>query len=1402
MTLDRNLNPEGAGGPGVNGLVIRGNTFVRSTPDAVQPQVHFGRQGVRNFSLNADVNGNVFIGGDTQSNGPNLFYWDNNLVAAGGQVWRYAYPSGTHPDSRTIVFDANNNILQSDDGGLYRWVDPFAQPQASGTLTYSDSNPDTITRTPASGSFIDDGFVAGQRVAVFVSPTTPDGPLRRFGEYTLESVTATTLTFDASDDLLFNAGTYGDTVVLGNTWENLNTGRGAIEMLSVAYDPLNNVVLGGTQDNALSEQPSPLNNVDDDNDTFIDESDERLFWTEIAAGGRRPGDGNTVAVVPINNDGDPQFDAARRYTMSNNLLSLAQRDFDVNGNLIAGTDKLVNLSAFAQDTRQFTVNAGTNRLIMAAHGFGTGDQVWLHSTGDLPGGVSEGRPYFVIVRNANQIQLATTLANATATSPTAIDLTSIGSGTRTATERFTALSRADMRFTSGFQVLHYVANAVDPTRMALGLFSLYTSSDIGPVDPEYDGLDTIDQLDIPGAQPGNDRKFTAIAYGGMKDGSPNADVLYAARGNEILVRTANTWSAGDFTTERIGSASFITDIVLDSNDHDIAYAATDIGVFKRIAANPLDTRWVLISQRMTNPDLQSLEFAHVGGHDVLLAGGAAGVYRAIDPAPGGIWTEFGSNLPNALVFDLDFSEIDAADYENRPDPFTLPREDMLLAGTLGRGAWSVSGADLFLSDESVLQIEGTSGDDEISINRSADNAAIIEVHFGLLGDVLYTASIDTLQKIEVMGLGGNDTLTVDSTNGPISIAEGIYFDGGTGTNALTLEGVGAASNTSSTDGPQTTVTIVDARNARTQTVTYENVDPGSVTNSVAAATTSETFAVGWQGVFNMLDAWAAGASDELALVGNSLPRALSGRTAATIAPASDEEGGDSEAAATDALMAALNGGFARLIEEGLDGIQLEEIAGLSPTELRDRLDLLGDVTYTDIGGVQRYELSVTKHLEGEADLSVLASELGGVIDLGGALEIAADVELELIFGSDADGFFIDTGGTGSRLTFSNIAFDGALQASGRLGFLDVTIADATLTVDPSLELEVELVDPTMDGLIRIGELIEASLDPAALLDTFNFNVNGSGTDDFVFEADTRVAAFLSDGIAPFDLGEANIQFTWGDITDASTVGVTASVGVAEDLLNFLRVDVQEVLTQIQALADISVSFNGQEIPLLQDTLDQIVAVAQFLDHNIIDPLTNAGGQVSFGSIQELLSDVAQAIGIDPGELGLDFDTTSKELTWTFAFSESIFAEDSLSLGFDLEGGLADVQMSTDASIEASLDLGIIVGIDFDDLLATPAEPTRWMFVKDPEVSAELSLSAVDLDASARFGFVEVQIVDGSLIANPGFTLSLSDPGTIAANSRIELGELLDSIGAASLALTGSATISLPIAVPFLSIAAA
>ena len=97
------------------------------------------------------------------------------------------------------------------------------------------------------------------------------------------------------------------------------------------------------------------------------------------------------------------------------------------------------------------------------------------------------------------------------------------------------------------------------------------------------------------------------------------------------------------------------------------------------------------------------------------------------------------------------------------------------------------------------------------------------------------------------------------------------------------------------------------------------------------------------------------------------------------------------------------------------------------------------------------------------------------------------------------------------------------------GFLDVTLADATLTVDPTVQLDVALVDGSGDNRIRLDELATALVNPTALAGMVDFDVTGAAGDDVEFDVEARVAALIPGQAAPFDLGAARVNLTWADI---------------------------------------------------------------------------------------------------------------------------------------------------------------------------------------------------------------------------------------------------------------------------------
>ncbi len=107
-------------------------------------------------------------------------------------------------------------------------------------------------------------------------------------------------------------------------------------------------------------------------------------------------------------------------------------------NALAGTainllDDIHTLTPVASSAKTFTdteINAGTEEITIALHGYRDGQLVSVSTDGGLPTGLPAGDSWVIVV-DPNTIKLASSLANAVAGTPR--DLTADGSGTHTLT---------------------------------------------------------------------------------------------------------------------------------------------------------------------------------------------------------------------------------------------------------------------------------------------------------------------------------------------------------------------------------------------------------------------------------------------------------------------------------------------------------------------------------------------------------------------------------------------------------------------------------------------------------------------------------------------------------------------------------------------------------------------------------------------------------------------------------------------------------------------------------------------------------------------------------------------------------------------------------------------------------
>jgi Ca2+-binding RTX toxin-like protein/methionine-rich copper-binding protein CopC len=297
-------------------------------------------------------------------------------------------------------------------------------------------------------------------------------------------------------------------------------------------------------------------------------------------------------------------------------------------------------------------------------------------------------------------------------------------------------------------------NAIDPQRMLLvGTNGVYESTN---------SATTISQ--VHAATPGSLQD--AVSYGGYQSGVANPHVFYVGIGDKVAVRTASGGAVT--TTDPDAGTAEIRDVVLDSTNWATSFAIDDNQVFRTTNSGGAwsDITGNLMS--MAGEALQTIQYIP-GTIGTLVVGSSLGVFRALVTALG-TWTEVGSNLPNANVYDLQYNATD----------------DVLVAGTLGRGAWTIPNASL-LSDAVAPTISSLNPADGATGVAAGANLVITfseTVQKGT-GNILIKRSSDdvTVQTIAVADAAVSVVGAVVTINPPSDLASNtgyyVQFPAGT-----------------------------------------------------------------------------------------------------------------------------------------------------------------------------------------------------------------------------------------------------------------------------------------------------------------------------------------------------------------------------------------------------------------------------------------------------------------------------------------------------------------------------------------------------------------------------------------------------------------------------------------------
>jgi hypothetical protein len=253
-----------------------------------------------------------------------------------------------------------------------------------------------------------------------------------------------------------------------------------IEFNSIAYDSVNNIVFGGSQDNGSPQQNSPGN----------------FTWTDLTLG-----DGQIVQV-------DNTSGQSIHYSSSQNLGAFYRRTYDNNNKLVPDSTVRVLLNVTNGQVNFVDIKNGGS-------GYIPGSRIQVRFTGGGGSGATADadvgndgtvKSVFVITKGSGY----TSVPDVTFDAPLNTNGTPNLNGktaTGTAVLGGTPLRRVD---TIPFST-PYVLNAVDPKRMLLGANTLYESFDQG---------DTLNA--VPGTS--NIGTISALAYGGKLNGADDKNV--------------------------------------------------------------------------------------------------------------------------------------------------------------------------------------------------------------------------------------------------------------------------------------------------------------------------------------------------------------------------------------------------------------------------------------------------------------------------------------------------------------------------------------------------------------------------------------------------------------------------------------------------------------------------------------------------------------------------------------------------------------------------------------------------------------------------------------------------------------------------------------------------------------
>jgi hypothetical protein len=366
--------------------------------------------------------------------------------------------------------------------------------------------------------------------------------------------------------------------------------------------------------------------------------------------------------------------------------------FDANGNLIESDDGGVYRRTSPQDNTGDWFSINGNLQITEIHGlaYDTVSNIVIGGTQDTGTGVQDmpGELPFTSISTGDGGDVAVDDVGSNEFSVRYSSFQNLQVFRRTvwdANNNFISLNQPSLTTTIGDPMFPAFYSALKTNNVEGGRLLFHVANGL------YESLDeaeTVQQVStLP--QPVNGG-VSALDYGAVD----NPNIIYVGGlSGRVEVRTgvpgSATTPAASFPGA--GASGDVLSIALDPDQGNQAFALTSSNIYWTTNAG---ASWTEVTGNLFSLDvgtIRTVEYVNRAQGDMIVVGGRRGIYQALAEDNFSVWSVLGEGLPNVLVFELDY---DAQD-------------DLLLAGMLGQGAWSLD-----LGFQGELPCPGDFNDDQ------------------------------------------------------------------------------------------------------------------------------------------------------------------------------------------------------------------------------------------------------------------------------------------------------------------------------------------------------------------------------------------------------------------------------------------------------------------------------------------------------------------------------------------------------------------------------------------------------------------------------------------------------------------------------------------------------------------